>query len=31
VDRVLTDPVAIERSPLIHVTLKGMFDATNLG
>jgi hypothetical protein len=31
VDHVHTEPVVIERSPLIHVSLKAMFDATNLG
>jgi hypothetical protein len=31
VDHVHTEPVVIERSSLILITLKGMFDATNLG
>jgi hypothetical protein len=30
VDYVLTEPVVVERSPPIHVTLKGMINATNL-
>lgn len=30
VDYVYTEPVVIERSPPIHVTLKGMINATNL-
>jgi hypothetical protein len=30
VDYVLTEPVVIERSPPVHVTLKGLITATNL-
>jgi hypothetical protein len=30
VDYILTQPIVIERSPPVHVTLKGMINATNL-